>query len=137
MLLFKNKSACGKPKTPQVGLGSTNPYENAININTYLILTSVVLNGALDRVLYCPAYPLLCLVCHIWNEGESNSHCCCPWAAPLFCCMHAPQSNQHINIYIYVQHICIYVYIYIYIQQIYIYILFIIYVYIYIDVIYV
>ena len=31
----QRRSACGKPETPQVGLGDTNPYKNAINTNKY------------------------------------------------------------------------------------------------------
>ena len=33
----RKKNACGKPETPQVGLGVTNAYKNAIGINKYLI----------------------------------------------------------------------------------------------------
>ena len=38
----EEKNACGKPETPQVGLGDINPYENIITLNKYTKYKSTI-----------------------------------------------------------------------------------------------
>ena len=40
MLLLRTQNACGKPETPSVGLGDTDPYKNAIHDNRYAIYSN-------------------------------------------------------------------------------------------------